>query len=323
VGGGAGGGAGGGSGDSATSPPSASEVAVSTVSGALNNNSKSGVAFRLSGAKSSPFDRALALLSPIGTAYAATWTCSGEALDPTFKGPGTYEWTPPSCKVTWDDGKSGTSSWSDAFQLVYGSSCDAKNPFMETQAAGCELTRTSTADGDTRTVTGPDGNTYAIDHDTNGAGTGWDTSVTPSPTDAGVIVTCGSDGCSSSRTLVVSGSHITGTVDVDKVTARIWDHTVSTSAAGLTVKGEGAERTVSGTVTVQHNLLKYTSTTTFDDVTYGSPGCCFPTGGTVTTVYTEGQPGRTEKLVFSGVCGESTLTDAAGNTGSLVLVHCL
>ena len=34
------------------------------------------------------------------------------------------------------------------------------------QAAGCELTRTTSASGDTRTITGPYGNTYAIDHDT-------------------------------------------------------------------------------------------------------------------------------------------------------------
>jgi hypothetical protein len=29
----------------------------------------------------------------------------------------------------------------------------------------------------TRTITGPDGNAYAVTHDTNGAGTGWDSTV--------------------------------------------------------------------------------------------------------------------------------------------------
>ncbi len=81
--------------------------------------------------------------------------------------------------------------------------------------------------------------------------------------------------------------------------------------------------TVSGTVTVQHNLLKYTSVTTFDGVGYTAGGCCFPTTGTVTTTYTDGNAGKTEKLVFSAACGDSTLTDAEGNTGALTLAHCL
>lgn len=318
-----GGGGSGGGGASSPSSPSGSEVAVSVVSGALNNNANSGVAFRLKTPKPTTLDRALAFLDPIGIAEAATWSCSGETLSPVFKGPGSYAFTPPTCKVTWGDDNVGTSSWGGAFTLVYGSSCGALDAFMQDQDAACDVTRTSGDSGDTRTVRGPDGNTYAINHDTNGGGTGWDPSVTPAPTDDGVEVTCGSGGCASSRTVVVSGSHITGTVDIDNVTAKIWDHTVTTDGSGLTVTGAGADRTVTGTVTVQHNLLEYTSITTFAGVGYGAPECCFPTTGSVSTTYSRGQVGKTERLVFSGVCGSATLTDAEGTTAPLTLAHCL
>jgi len=127
----------------------------------------------------------------------------------------------------------------------------------------------------------------------------------------------------SSRTLVVSGSHITGTVDIDGARAKIWDHTVTTDGSGLAVAGAGTDRTVTGSVTVQHNLLKFTSITTFSSVGYTEPGCCFPTTGSVSTTYTKGQAGKTEKLAFSAACGEATLTDAQGKTAPLTLEHCL
>jgi hypothetical protein len=118
-------------------------------------------------------------------------------------------------------------------------------------------------------------------------------------------------------------SHLTGTVDLGGSSAKIRDHTVTSDGAGLTVTGAGASRTVSGTVTVQHNLLKYVSTTTFTNVTYGAPGCCFPTAGSITTNYSKGDVGRTEKLAFGGGCGETLLTDATGATVPLTLIHCL
>jgi hypothetical protein len=195
---------------------------------------------------------------------------------------------------------------------------------MEKQVAGCELTRTTATGGDTRTITGVDGNMYAIDHDTNGAGTGWDSSVTPAPTNDGVQVTCAAGGCASGRTLVISGSHLTGTVTIGSATTKIWDHTVTSDGAGLTVTGSGPTRIVDGTVTVEHNLLKYTSTTTFSSVGYTEPGCCFPTNGSVSTTFSKGADvGKTESLSFSNICGEATLTTADGATVPITLEHCL
>jgi hypothetical protein len=193
---------------------------------------------------------------------------------------------------------------------------------MERQDAACELTRTTAAGGNTRTITGPDGNSYAIDHDTNGEGTGWDTTVSPAPNNDGVQVLCGSGGCADSRTVIVNGSHLTGTVDIGGKSTKIWDHTVT--ASGIAVTGAAGARVANGTVVVQHNLLHYTSTTTFTNVGYGEPGCCFPTEGSVSTTYSKGAyTGKTETLTFSNACGEATLTDATGASASITLQYCL
>ncbi|MGO8994792.1 MAG: hypothetical protein ACLQVI_15860 [Polyangiaceae bacterium] len=309
----------------ANSAPTGSEVAVSVVSGALNNNSGTGVAWYPPAPKSSRMQRAFAFLNPIGTAYAATWVCTGDTLTPTFDGPGAdpYSFTPASCSITWANGATGSSVWSGPFTLNFGPSCDAVHPLMEKQAAGCELTRTTATNGDTRTITGWDGSSYAIEHNTNGEGTGWDSSVTPAPNNDGVEITCGAGGCSSTRSIVINGSHLTGTVTVGAASTKIWDHTV-TAAAGMSVVGAGAERLVSGVVTVQHNLLKYTSTTTFSSVGYGEPLCCFPTAGSVSTTFSSGtNVGKTETLAFSAACGEATLTAADGSVASLTLQNCL
>ncbi len=308
--------------------PSSSEVAVSVVSGAMNNTSGSSVASVLSpGKPKATFaSRVVDALNPEGTAWAADWSCRGGSLSPAFSGPGAdpYSYTPVSCSVTWLGGRTASSTWSGPFTLVYGSSCDDTHPFIEAQAAGCTVTRTTGSGGVTRTITGPDGNDYAISHDTNGAGTGWDPSVSPAPANGGVVATCATGGCADGRTLVINGSHLTGDVTIGRSSDKIWDHTVSTAGGGLTITGSGASRVVSGSVTVQHNILKFTATVTFASVGYGEPGCCFPTSGKVSTTIANGaDAGKNESLEFSDVCGEATLTTTSGATESLTLTHCL
>jgi hypothetical protein len=302
--------------------PSGSEVAVSAVSGAVNNTGGSSVAWMPAMPKRTPVQRVLDAINPVSTAYAADWSCVSGSLSPSFDGAGSYEYTPPSCKVTWAGGHGGSSSWSGPFNLVYGASCSGSHAWMGSQVAGCELTRTTSAGGDTRTVTGFDGYERQVTHDTNGAGTGWDSSVSPAPTDDGVVSTCGSGGCASSRDIVINGSHITGVASMDGDTYRIWDHTVTSQ--GITVSDQGGSLVVSGTVVVQHNLIKVTSTTTFDGITYGEPLCCFPTAGSVSTTFSRGPDvGKTESLAFSSACGEATLTKADGRTEAITLQHCL
>ncbi len=307
--------------------PSDSEVATSVVSGALNNTTGSTVAMNvLKAPRRSTFARVVDALNPVGTAWAASWSCSGGSLSPSFDGPGKnpYSFTPLSCRVTWDTGRTASAAWSGPFTLNYGSSCDSTHAFIENQAAGCAVTRTTGSGGDTRTLTGPDGNSYAINHDTDGTGTGWDSTVSPAPTSSGVQVACGTSGCDASKTVVVGGSHLTGTVTIGGRETKIWDHTVSTGGNGVTVTGTGTNRVVTGSVTVQHNILRYTANATFNSVAFGEAGCCFPTGGNVTTTVTDGASGpRTETLSFTAACGEATLTTPSGATEPVTLAHCL
>jgi len=311
--------------DANPADPTGSEVAVSAVSGGLNNTTGSAVAWNAPARpRGSMFARAVEALNPIGTAWAATWACTGGSLSPAFDGPASnpYSYTPVSCSVEWENGRTASAVWSGPFTLTYGASCDSTHAFIENQAGGCSLTRTTS--GDTRTLTGPDGNSYAVSHDTNGAGTGWDPSVSPAPANGGVQVTCGAGGCSTGQTLVINGSHLTGDVDIQNKDYRIWDHTVTTGAGGITVTGTGTSRVANGSVTVQHNILRFTSTTTFSDVGYTEPGCCFPTTGSVSTTFESGpNVGKTESLSFSLLCGEAVLTNANGTTEALTLQHCL
>ncbi len=298
--------------------PSGSEVAVSVVSGGLNNTSGSSLALNsLKPPRSSLARSVLDALDPIPSASAATWNCSGGSLSPTFMGPaaGPYTYTPVSCMVTWGNDKTASADWSGTFLLEYGATCDSTHAFLGSQAAGCSITRTTVTGGNTRTITGPDGNSYAITHDTNGEGTAWDPTDTPVATNGGVVMT--------DTSLVISGSHLIGTVEINGDKGKIWDHTVMTDAGGITVTGSGTDRVVGGTVYVHHNILKFTTATTFNDVKYGNADCCFPTGGSVTTTVVQGTgTSRSESLTFTAACGESVFTDSHG-TSALTLQHCL
>lgn len=298
----------------------ASEVAVSMVSGALNNTEGSAVSLNEHVLhQKSTIDRLQDLLdfmNPIGIAWGAMWSCAGGTLMPAFDGPGNYAFTPLSCTITWRNGKSASSKWSSTFTMVYGDSCDSVHPLLDHQVAKCSLTRTTSSDGNTRTLTGPNGNYYSVTHNTNGADTGWDSTVNPAPSNDGVEVACGVNDCTS-KTLLVNGSHLTGTIDGKKW----WDHTVTGNVA---VAHTDIGRVVSGTVTVQHNLARFTSITTFNDVGYGSAGCCFPTTGSTTTTFKNGaDKEKTETLTFGATCGEATLTDSDGNESAFTLKHCI
>ncbi len=326
--GGCGGGSSSGNDGGKAAAPSSSEVAVSVVSGALNASAGSAVGWNGAPVRQrSLLERIRDELGPVGQADAATWTCTGGTLSPSFSGPtaNPYTYTPVSCSVTWANGKSGSSVWSSTFTLNYGPTCDDSHPRIVNQDGGCTLTRITAAGGDTRTITGPLGNAYAITHDTNGAGTGWDSGVSPAPTNAGVVITCTAGGCATDGgTLAVNGSHLTGTVTpAGGSPTEIWDHTVSTPSGPLTFTASGTTRLFSGQVTVQHNLARYTAVSTFNAVGYGEPGCCFPTTGSITTAY-QGGPlqGQTETLAFSPVCGEATLTVGSSSV-ALTLLHCL
>ena len=319
----------GGSPNAGSSGPSASEVATSAVSGAMNvsgTSAEGAIGWTFPVSRKPLLRRVVDELSPISKAYAFDWSCTGGSLSPSFSGTGSYTYTPVSCSVTWDGGKSVSSIWSSTFALSYGGSCDSKHARIANQTEACQLTRTTASGGNTRTITGPDGNSYSITHDTNGADTGWDdAAVTPAPSNGGVVVTCNAGGCAAAGgTLVINGSHLTGTVKpAGGTVSTIWDHTVSTAEGGITVGSSAAGRSVNGAVTVQHNLAKYIATAKFNNVVFGEPGCCFPTGGSVTTTFQNSASQSTETLTFSSICGEATLTTASGSTVSITLLHCI
>lgn len=73
-------------------------------------------------------------------------------------------------------------TWSSAFYLAYSSPCDSTHSFPDKNTGrNCAVTRTTAAGGNLRTLTGPQGNAYAVNHSTYGLGT-WDASVSPVPT---------------------------------------------------------------------------------------------------------------------------------------------
>jgi hypothetical protein len=313
-----------------------SEVAVSAVSGALNNfPGTGGLAMRVQ-PEPSALDTVLSALNPLGVAWAAAeFSCTPGTLDQPFAPPSPliYVYTPGQCSFTGPDGLLLSSSWSTTFTLNYettpgstSSLCDpSQGPTMESQSAGCTLTRTTAPGGNTRDLVGAKSGRYAIVHDTNGAGSGWDSSVSPAPLSTGVTVVCGGNGCASSRTLQFNGSHLTGTLSpTGSSPQNIWDHTLTTSLNLLQVTGSGASRSVSGMVTVQHNLSKYTAEVNFNNVTYTDAACCFPTGGSVTANVINGKnQGQTETLTFNGACGSATLKDLGGSTSTFIMHHCL
>jgi hypothetical protein len=302
-----------------------SEAATSVVSGALNNTSGSTLGMNdLPKEHPTMFARLLDALNPISTAWAAMWSCTPGTLSPAYAGAAKdpYAFTPAGCSISWLNGRSASSKWNGTFTVNYGAMCSTTSPTVAQQPAGCTITRTG---DNTRALTGPDNSAYSVTHDTSGSGTGWDASVSPAPSNGGVVLTCGAGGCASGATLVISGSHLTGTITAPSgKQTTLWDHTVSTGQNGLSVTTSGSTRTVSGTVTVQHNILKYTAQATLNNVTYGDANCCFPTGGSLSTTFSSGtNAGKTETLSFSAACGEATLTTAHGQTMAYTLQHCL
>ncbi len=114
-----------GSSSSGGSDGTGSDIAVSAVSGALNNNSNlSLVGWNLPIERKSIILRAVELLKPISTALAAKWTCTGGTLTPTYGnatpdplGNSAYTFKPKSCSITWANDKTATSEWNGDFLL--------------------------------------------------------------------------------------------------------------------------------------------------------------------------------------------------------------
>jgi len=317
----------------------------SSSSGSSDSASGSEVAATIASGSVSAGDTTIASFDPaslkksweldlIQNAYADNvWTCGAPSITLTGNPVTTYStvggaylFRPGSCTITYSNGRAGSSSWTGAWTLGYNGSCtntgSAAHFKIEKQPVGCVLTRTASG-GITRTVVGPDEKSNTVTHNTNGAGTGYDGGISAS--NSGVQYLCtsssGAPAACTAGTITINGSHLTATTNG----STSWNHTVTTGTP-LSMTVSGSTKTVSsGTVVVQHNLMKTTSTTTFSNVVYSKSNCCFPVSGTMTTTYSGGSlDGKTETLVFDGSsCGQGTLTKTDGSTESLTLIHCI
>jgi len=123
------------------------------------------------------------------------------------------------------------------------------------------------------------------------------------------------------RTSLTFGHHISVTGD--------FDHSLS-GALSITETAGAASRSVSGKVTLYHNLLKVIATSTIDVVHENI--CCLPVSGKISTVYSAGSNvnptnagsayvGKTEVMTFTG-CGTATLQKIDGTTSNVNILRC-
>ncbi len=183
---------------------------------------------------------------------------------------------------------------------------------------------TTTADSVTRKSAGQ---TLALYSGANmtldtAAHTAWDGTSIPN---TGIIVTLTSTG-TNNRTIAINGLRKRFYGPYGK---EWFDHSLVSPTSGptmLTVTGSRAatNRTVSGEMTVYHNLAKFIATHTFNAVVWGSTTCCYPTQGTITTVLTGSVTGtRTLDFTAGAVnCGAATFTDTNAATSTIYLTMC-
>lgn len=102
---------------------------------------------------------------------------------------------------------------------------------------------------------------------------------------------------------------------------RTWfDHLVVTDLASQGRRSTG-NLVVRGNVVVRHQVARYTATSTFDSVTWGSSSCCYPTSGTINTVF-DGSVAGSATTTFSSSCGSASFSDPDGETTTLTLRQC-
>jgi hypothetical protein len=119
------------------------------------------------------------------------------------------------------------------------------------------------------------------------------------------------------RTITVNGAHRV----LRSAKGTPWfDHSLTSTAITVTGTRATQDRTVNGAITLYHNLAKFTATSTFNNVTWGSNTCCYPTSGSVSTTFTGTTTGTTT-MTYGG-CGTATFVDTKGATSTQSLKLC-
>jgi hypothetical protein len=315
-----------GCGSSGASDGTASQIVAGAIGGPSNDNAAgASQSFAYAIPKEHPtwISRLKGAFDLFPDALAFQISCSGGSLSPSSYAPGTtFQWTPISCSLTYRNGKQASVQWSSYFDLNYGSSCTGSSFQLSSQPSGCVVTRTTPTGGNTRTLTRQSGQSHAVNIDTTSPG-GWDSSI--STNSGGTVISAEGSGSSgfSARQIAINGTHLTSTLD-GQVN---WNHTVSTDPNNpLEFVGVGASKVLtSGTVILQHNLAKFTSSSVVQSpLVFSNVNCCFPTSGSVETTFHGGPyDGKTETIEFSSDCGEATLVNSAGVSSSVTLSDCL
>lgn len=156
-------------------------------------------------------------------------------------------------------------------------------------------------------------------------GTAWDGTTFPSAAQGTKIsriesgtsngVSCGT-GSNSCFRIEVRGLKNTFTGPLGR---KWYEHLVTSD---VTYKGSKttSNRVMSGTVTLWHQLNERKAVSTLTNVSWTDANCCYPTSGSVTTVFT-GSISATHTLTFGATCGQATWTDSSGSS-SYTLSQC-
>jgi len=133
-------------------------------------------------------------------------------------------------------------------------------------------------------------------------------------------------------TTVTFSSNLRTAININgiRLTSNIFDHTIYTSSPLAFTGDATTTKTLNGTIVLLHNLLKVRATTTVSDVEF-TASCCYPTGGSLSTLFDAGTSGgdgsskyvgKTETLTFGTTCGQATYVGIEGSTATVNLTNC-
>lgn len=328
---------------------SGSEAVVGAMSAAAASAEGTSLAFIAPSKKTTLSASIEKIFNLLPTAYASTVcprikaaTCSGGAFTLTYADCTKLAISTP----VW--GAQGGGSGSETFTFDSQATCNTFTTAGTHPGSGT-VTRTFggviPTNGTTVTYSNRKGVSFTVAHDTTTA-TGYDSAVY-APQDAGVTnaaLSASASGVKPSGGIFVKFSAASGTRTVEMLGTnkvgynssgtKVFDHTFSTlNGAPLTMTGLAATRQVTGgTVIFQHNLAKFTATTSIvTALAYTDIACCHPATGSVQLTYTGSKTG-TETISFGSCsvsggtatgCGAATLTATDGSQSCLKVVSCI
>jgi len=305
---------------SSSADNSASGAAASAAGGALSGSSSSGTLAFLE-TKQSP-----TLMASIKQNIGFLPNAFADALCPTFKSTSGCDASGDSMWLSYDNCSfGGARTWNGVQELI--STATASCGTFPNPGANGNLIRQIVASSGSptpgmATITAGDGSSLGtIDDATANLGNfDLQTIATVVNGGYGAKISFGSNGMrdalSLNRHVVVDG---------------VFNHSVTGNLAVAESVNSPTTRTLSGSVTVYHNLLKVVGTSTFNDVIH-EDSCCFPVGGNISTVFAAGSNvaptsaglavvGKSESLTFTG-CGTAVYQSFDGSTANVTLNRC-